>query len=507
MAQRAYRNRKETTITSLEKQVQDLRGTNEEMSNIFISLYDFAVGRGLLQREPEFGQQLQSTTERFLALAKATSNEEGSVDESHAEETAKNSEPKAAPRKKNSRGSLEKRQVEIPQESPPVQTWGGYTVTKDDSPVEEISLNYQHQGFENRARHGDLQVITRPTEDNASFPFDFVDIQQYRVEIPPVDSFSQNFLPFSQPPMPNTLAYNEFSFARRIHRGALEKAVTLLSLENPPKQRFQEVFGLSLMYLTKEELLSKFKSLLAGSSKETLQDWRKPFVHTGGSGTFYPLHDSDLNGEFMPKFRTGFSMGPFSPRVSVVQDSFQSDMRCSLPGYQGDFFDPNDVEGYLRGRGLDIPPAADFVTAEIDLSEITSPKSMTSSDSVLSSLSPQTPQSPAERGITESNSYAYNFDFTEPEGKAFPFPIGYADWEDNGAAREASNIDPVFNVAPIRSFSRTVERATVEPRASEPPFGERRLVTINVKVLLEGESCLLCLCVTFCDIKLTMTFS
>lgn len=490
MAQRAYRNRKETTITSLEKKVQDLRGTNEEMSNIFISLYDFAVGKGLLQREPEFGQQLQSTTERFLALAKASGNEEGSVDESHAEEIMKNSEPKGVPRKKNARASPETRQVETRQESPPVQPWGGYTVTKDDNPVEKIPLSFQHQGFENKARHGDLQVITRPTEDNASFPFDFVDIQQYRVEIPPVDLFSQSFLPFSQPPMPDTLAYNEFSFARRIHRGALEKGFWLLSLENPPKQRFQEVFGFSLMYLSKEELLSKFKSLLAGSTKETLQDWRKPFVHTGGSGTFYPMHDSDLDEELMPKFRTGFSMGPFSPRASAVQDSIQSDLRCTLPGYEGDFFDPNDVEGYLRGRGLEIPPAADFVTAEIDLSEITSPKSMTSSDSVLSSLSPQTPQSPAERGITE-NSYNYNFDFGKPEGKALPFPIGYADWENNGEAREASNIDPVFNIAPVQSFNQDMEGATVEPRGSESPFGERRLVTINVKVLLKGESRLL----------------
>lgn len=75
MAQRAYRHRKETTISSLEKQVQGLRGTNEEMSNTFIALYDFAVGKGLLQREPEFGQQLQSTTEKILALAKASSED------------------------------------------------------------------------------------------------------------------------------------------------------------------------------------------------------------------------------------------------------------------------------------------------------------------------------------------------------------------------------------------------------------------------------------------------
>jgi hypothetical protein len=74
MAQRLYRCRKEATISSLQMKVQDLRGINEEMSKIFINLYNFALSHGLLRREPEFGQQLQSATERFMALARALSD-------------------------------------------------------------------------------------------------------------------------------------------------------------------------------------------------------------------------------------------------------------------------------------------------------------------------------------------------------------------------------------------------------------------------------------------------
>ncbi|EKD15977.1 hypothetical protein MBM_05988 [Drepanopeziza brunnea f. sp. 'multigermtubi' MB_m1] len=59
----------------------ELKGTNEEMCNIFIGLYDFNVGKGLLQREPEFGQQHQLTTGRFLPSAKASSSYEDSHDE------------------------------------------------------------------------------------------------------------------------------------------------------------------------------------------------------------------------------------------------------------------------------------------------------------------------------------------------------------------------------------------------------------------------------------------
>lgn len=53
------------------------------MGTIFTSLCDFAVSKGVTQREPEFRQQLQLTKERFLALAKGSSNNELILEESH----------------------------------------------------------------------------------------------------------------------------------------------------------------------------------------------------------------------------------------------------------------------------------------------------------------------------------------------------------------------------------------------------------------------------------------
>jgi len=224
MAQRAYRNRKETTITTLEKQVQDLRGSNEEMSNIFITLYDFAVNKGILQREPEFGQQLQSTTERFLALARASQTDDGSHEET--EEHEKESGSASARKSKSTKATPKKRgQEQEPEPEPqqireqPVSSWGGYVMSKEDSPVEEIQPDYNHNSYfprddvqvitrpteENASfpefdfNHNsymprdDLQVITRPTEDNASFPFDLYDLQSFRVEVPPIEGFASSF--------------------------------------------------------------------------------------------------------------------------------------------------------------------------------------------------------------------------------------------------------------------------------------------------------------------------
>jgi hypothetical protein len=129
MAQRAYRRRKESTISSLEEKVQDLSGTNEEMSNIFINLCDFAVNSGLLEREPDFGQQLQSTMERFLALAKA------SAGDTHKENQEDDAKHELAPgrRPKRQKASPKRRQEDISPVSEAVLSFGGYILAKEET--------------------------------------------------------------------------------------------------------------------------------------------------------------------------------------------------------------------------------------------------------------------------------------------------------------------------------------------------------------------------------------
>jgi hypothetical protein len=446
------------------------------MSNIFISLYDFAVSKGLLQREPEFGQQLQATTERFLALVKSTTSDDGHEEngDGHGKQESK-SETESGRRTKKSRVTPEKVQE---QETLSSQPWGGY-YAKSESPVEDIQPQYLEHSYEQRNAQRDLLVITRPTEDNASFPFDLMDLQSYRVEVPPFEDSMQNLYTEAQLPLPDTHSYTEFSFARRVHRGALERAFKLITSQDPDQKRYQEVFGFCFLYETKEAVEARIRRVMSRSAKETLQNWKAPFVHVGGSGTFYPMHDSDVNEDLMPKFRTGYSMGPFSPSVAPVRDNVVQGMRLNLPGYEGVFFDPNDVEGYLRGRGLEIPPAADYITAEIDLltlGEVGSPHS----DTTITTVSPKTPRSPVDTLV--DSGFSYNFDFAKPEGKAFPFPLGYADWENNDSVIEASNIDPIFNTIQDQNTS---GRTSVD-NANERPHVEKRLVTVNVKVLIDG---------------------
>jgi hypothetical protein len=484
MAQRAYRHRKETTISSLEKRVQDLKGANEEMSNIFISLYDFAVGKGLLDREPEFGRQLQSTTGRFLALAKIAEDDEdnhGESGEKHGDEESGNSKTKGR------RASPKKHKETTPPVSKPANPWGGYTLSKDGSLGEEIDIG--HQQYQQYRAREDLQVVTRPTEDNASFPFDLMDLQQYRVEVPQLEDYSQTFFPQSQLPLPTTHSYHEFSFARRIHRAAIERGLRLLTSKDPSHEtHFQRVFGLSLLYERKEDIEARLRRLHNTSTKESLQEWRAPFVHVGGSGTYYPLHDNDINGDLRPKFRTGYSMGPFESQVAQVQDLLDDDMKCSLPGFEGEFFDSNDVEGYLRGRGLDIPPAADYVIGELDLLALTERPSPRSHSSVTSVLSPRTPSSPIL--LDGDSSELGKNDGTITISKSLnqmtntlPYPLAYDSWENN-KSMDDNLVDPIFSTMPDRN---SVRANTPEIIISDARYGEKRAVPINVNTLIDGE--------------------
>ncbi|TAQ85600.1 hypothetical protein B7494_g6079 [Chlorociboria aeruginascens] len=491
MAQRAYRHRKETTISSLEKQVQALKDTNEEMSNIFISLHDFALENGLLSREPEFVQQLRSTTERILALAKSSTIDDSlKDDENQGEEAAKQEHAEEGSergrRSRGQRSSPKRRRESSPPVSEQANTWGGYAVTREDTPAEEIQMGHQTQlGF--RYREPDFQIISRATEDNASFPFDLLDLQQYRVEVPSIEEFTHNFYP-QQLPLPSTHSYNELSFARRIHRGATERAFRLITSKSPAaEKRIKEVFGFRLLYETREDIERQLRKIMAKTTKESLQDWRQPFVHLGGAGTHYPTNDGDID-EFMPKFRTGLSMGPFEEAISEAQTNLQDDLRITFPGFEGEFFDANDVEGYIRGRGLDIPPAADFVTADLDLlllSEVVSPKSF---DSASSKLSPLTPRSPIHKFLPGTDSIeddnVVNIESMK-EASTVPLHLSYTEWRDDSPTKTIESFNDVH--------VQTLDSATENSSRKHPSldisairhYGERRTVTINVQTLLD----------------------
>lgn len=501
MAQRAYRHRKETTISSLEKKVQDLRNTNEEMCDTFVGLYDFAVSKGLLQREPDFGQQLQLTIERILALAKSSADDAVKEEEQHEDALDLSHLEAESLRESRTKGGRKSPTRPSPTESPPAQiepaprTWGGYVQVKENTPNQEVQPQACQQSNDQNDR-GKYQIISRATEENASFPFDLTDMQAYRVEVPPNEQFVQDFFNQSSLPVSQTYSFQEVTFARRLHRGGLERAARLLTLDSPPESEVKKVFGFCLLYEGWEDIRERISQGVFSSAKDSLHAWRAPFVHLGGAGTHYPIYDP-ANG-LMPKFRTGLSMGPQSAAAASTRDNhMEDDFRCSLPGFEGEFFDANDVEGYLRGQGLDIPPSADFVTAELDiaaLSNVSSRKS-NSTGSTVNSASPTTPITPVNniQGLLSSTGQnSFDLDFASAPTKSMsgasknpvsdlPFPMEYADWNTETTDMNNQNLgtDAGLNSVPVKDWDN-----------SRPTENTKRVVTISVELLVEGVFCI-----------------
>ncbi|KAH6618215.1 hypothetical protein B0J18DRAFT_412620 [Chaetomium sp. MPI-SDFR-AT-0129] len=400
LAQRAYRNRKENAIQTLEKKVQSLRDTNEEMSNVFMQLHDFALSSGLLDQVPEFGRQLQQTTEKFLSLAREASDED--VKEGEAKTTTSTTPV-------DRKGGDSQSATSSP--SPPVTTQPVGVASSPGSSANGvpttlpsgIMVPYTAGSQPNFTTATTLpqqgpptttfpyEILTHPTLDNASFPLEPFPNLPFSDNL----SFSALFPPSPAPP--TSYADLETTFGRRLHRFSLEQALILLDMPNPPESLIARVFGFCLLIESPATIHRRLLRMLGRGQNQSLFNWQFPFYRLGGAGTHFELDlDSDctpntssagtntpgvsthpLAGNqgtedvLKPSSTSGFATGPFSAAINSVRDrQLDIDMRMALPGFAGEYFDCDEAEMYLYRRGVVIPPGSEVVTIEVDVNEL-----------------------------------------------------------------------------------------------------------------------------------------
>ncbi|KAK1754023.1 hypothetical protein QBC47DRAFT_33387 [Echria macrotheca] len=366
LAQRAYRNRKENAIQTLEKRVQELKDANEEMSNVFLQLHDYAVSSGALEANPEFGRQLRLTTEKFLSLARKAS-EDGNAEDTGAEspkggssqpEGTKSSSPERMERDVGKEKSNKTQQI----------LWGGFTVTHEPVTDADLISDFSSNFLPPPTTTGlDFEIITQPTPENASFPFGTAPEFE-------LNTFSAPTL-YPSIPLPQTYTSQEATFGRRLQRFANERALILISMPNPPRDRFQRVFGFCLLLETRDAIHRRLQRTVGKTMQENLSNWQYPFYNIGGAGTHFDANQLGMQrvgnqgtlDVLKPQTSAGFGTGPFTSEVADFQASaLDKDMRIDMQGFRGDFFDCDEVEVYLRQRGVTIPPGADYVTVEVD---------------------------------------------------------------------------------------------------------------------------------------------
>ncbi|KAK3291349.1 uncharacterized protein B0H64DRAFT_446577 [Chaetomium fimeti] len=404
LAQRAYRNRKENAIQTLEKKVQGLKDTNEEMSNAFMQLHDFALGSGLLDQLPEFGRQLRETTERFLSLAREASDDVAKDGEPNgitsSPEGKKPSNGRASSDSPGQSNSATPTATTIPselglEETPETLRDGlmpSYEPTTQADFNPAITLAQQQQSLVSLPPQDKpglptfaYEVLTHPTLENASFPF----------QPNPSPSIFTGFPTpsLSQSPVPlDTYASFETTFGRRVHRYSLEQALILLTMPSPPQALIMRVFGFCLQLESPATIQRRLRRMLVRDTQQSLFNWQFPFFNLGGAGTHFddpttatspqdqpqgqqpprrPMGNQGTADVLKPGETAGFAAGPFSAEVNAVRDrDLRADMRMALPGFAGEYFDCDEAEMYLYQRGVVIPPGSDVVTVDVDVDQL-----------------------------------------------------------------------------------------------------------------------------------------
>ncbi|KAI1410659.1 hypothetical protein F5Y13DRAFT_70559 [Hypoxylon sp. FL1857] len=361
LAQRAYRNRKENAITDLQAKINDLKEVNNEINNAYQNLFDYASQRGLLAQAPEFGQQLQ----RLQTLIKQTQKEDS---------------PKAgeedSPERDSDDGAQDSQRIEdapatIPNEEPvptlpEAQTthlWAGLTVTHE--PVIQQDLPTGSSNLDPALSNSQLhqyEIVTAPTPENASFgPNLSIDVN---FTSPAYSSWAQH--PYNRLTGPRTMSFNEWAFARRLHRHAMERAWILISMPNPPPARMSRVFGFVMLFETVDEIRARTMAALSRTRDDALSYWEHPFHRLGGSGTHFPeAGPSSLSGSSSYQ-SSGFGNGPFNERATRVRDTLLGvSQYINMSGWEGTWFDSGEVETYLAQNGIVIPTAADIHTLDV----------------------------------------------------------------------------------------------------------------------------------------------
>ena len=424
LAQRAYRQRKETTISALKTQVAELQETIAEMNKAFLRFNDAVMNVGV---SSEVAKELKSVTQQFVLYAKAQGNsddepENGLVDNDEiihnlATEPAPSNRP--SKHRSRSRASSEEftediglgyRSVydisSIPidenmalAENPSARSSDNELSRIEDVADDQKALN----NFQRSPTHsGSSVVVSFRGENQRKYPeIDYISdpVQSFSEKMPdqvmPVAAINDLDKSTSLTNKPFIYSFQETTFARRLQRASVECGYHLIAQAHLRPRVFKRVFKLSLLYGSREQIAARFKAILTKSTSESLEFWQTPMIRLGGAGTHYPRLIEDGTPYVPPN---SYDVHHVAPNTNLIQlrsvddGSVYCDMLIDISGYEGEWFDPTDVEGYLASKGILIDPQLSFADCQIlesDLPELS--QSPQESEATSSLSNPTTP--------------------------------------------------------------------------------------------------------------------
>lgn len=351
LAQRAYRLRKEGVISSLNRRVADLEKTVDDMSQTFLAFNDEAMGSDVLVDQPDLARQLRHATERFLALAKVANPETA-----HGDDISDNDID--MPGTKHSTPSSNEPHQDRPAPpaaSPTMNPGAVHALVRPAHPNPDSSMK----------RIDNASVSTPALPFHPDHGWSFLDsmfasgLNMFQIQSPPYLHAPHSISSLT----PSTCAFSQTTFARRIHRRCLERGYSILTDPSYPLPSLNGNFKFSFQFANRSQLVNVFYYLLQKSVDEPLEFWNKPYYTIGGAGTHFPRKDEFGFAVYPPNLHTPEkALRILSPDLSEgagphrrVEDAIEA------AGFGGQWFDCNDVEGYLSSKGISLDGSSSYI--------------------------------------------------------------------------------------------------------------------------------------------------
>lgn len=373
------------------------------MNRTFIEYNDKAMDSGIINLNPTLGQQLKETTERFLGLAQVANQE------SDAEGTAlTTSHPRQEPPCVDKRTITSKAPVprgtrstspQDPANLNPIHPASmlGYEVTYESmGPVDGSIMDTGGQA--GQEDYSEYSTRSSSWEDRR------MNLQQYHARIPEVPIMTPNWNVAADTILKSTSTYSfqESTFGRRLLRASYEKAFRCLSMAEPPPDDIQ-CLRYTLCFGPPKVICERIGAILKRTSKESLENWDFPLLHIGNSGLHYPRSSLDSDDPLPDYWSQQQSVGPYPPKnpwVTVPEADYPRNL-VQFASVGGIWFDANDVEQYLKTKGLLLDGRASVaeIVVEEPVPGLTGDL-VTGSPTSLSNDSTADPQSPPQAEIS-----------------------------------------------------------------------------------------------------------
>lgn len=446
LAQRAYRQRKETTIASLKTQTTQLHSNIEQMNNNFHRLTESTLRSGLLQLNPDLAQEFKLVKETFSSLARTASESQRQVDED-VEQGAEGASSRKPPE---------------PEPEPEHVGWGYFAVSqphnKDQAaqnlPVPNgYSSQFSATGGDQSApsiishsqyaygeQSGQTHHVSQPVFESLpagiapqqELPFGLIPVPDQQQTPYETSNFHTNPANPANVPAPGlapataslpttslstsdlsmkTLSpvwsynHNESTVGRRLARSTVESGFAVLTHLNYSPVIINHIFRLNFPHYNVEQIKQRFQQVMSRTVVEDLDWFEAPFAPLGGAGTHYPRRDAA--GNVVPRNFWGQEwIGPREKSLegwgNVEGRAAQYLSTVDLSGFEGEWFDAYDVQGYLEEHyACKFNPSSSFAECLIDIED----KGPTNSYANV----PQ--QAQTNRGATANNGFGMDTSF------------------------------------------------------------------------------------------------